>query len=235
MRTSPLVGGKMPARMRMVVVLPAPFGPRKPTISPASTRNEMSRTASTAPKVLVRSRTSIIAWPMLLPGISNRREQLRGELVQVRETAGGAGEVVVEGQVARQGDGARPGGERGAQPALGVLHHGALPRREPEGSRRGEVGVGRRLGAGVVLARDGGVEERRHAQVREEEGHLGARAVGREPQPVRRAEAAKRVERTRAGRDARAQEGRVDERLLSSELVWDDPQRVGTARVTGAE
>src|SRR5439155_693997 len=102
MRTSPLVGGKMPARMRMVVVLPAPFGPRKPTISPASTRNEMPRTASTAPKVLVRSRTSIIVWPMLLPGISNRGEQLRGQLVQVRETAGGAGEVVVEGQVARQ-------------------------------------------------------------------------------------------------------------------------------------
>src|SRR5439155_2496943 len=218
MRTSPLVGGKMPARMRMVVVLPAPFGPRKPTISPASTRNEMPRTASTAPKVLVRSRTSIIAWPMLPPGISNRGEQLRGELVQVRETAGGAGEVVVEGQVARQGDGARPGGERGAQPALGVLHHGALPRREPEGSRRGEVGVGRRLGGGVVLARDGRVEEGRRTQPLEDEAHLGARAVGREPQPVRRAEAAKRLERTRAGGDALAQEGRVDGRLPRPEL-----------------
>src|SRR2546426_9605412 len=174
MRTSPLVGGKMPARMRMVVVLPAPFGPRKPTISPASTRNEMPRTASTAPKVLVRSRTSIIVWPMLLPGISNRGEQLRGQLVQVRETAGGAGEVVVEGQVARQGDGARPGGERGAQPALGVLHHRALPRREPEGGRRGEVGVGRRLGAGGVLARGGGGGERGHAQGRGGEGLPGA-------------------------------------------------------------
>src|SRR3989475_9054585 len=152
MRPPPLGGGKMPARMRMVVVLPAPFGPRKPTISPASTRNEMPRTASTAPKVLVRSRTSIIAaWLMPLAPISNRGEQLRGELVQVRETAGGAREVVVEGQVARQGDGARPGSERGAQPALGVLHHGALPRREPEGSRRGEGGGGLRPGGGVGL------------------------------------------------------------------------------------
>src|SRR5438132_8958893 len=147
----------MPARMRRVVVLPAPFGPRKPTISPISTRKEMPRTASTAPKVFRRSRTSIIGWPMPLRGISNPGEQLRGELVQMRETAGGAGEVVVEGQVARQGDGARPGGERGAQPALGVLHHRALARREPEGGRRGEVGVGRRLRAGVVLARDGRV------------------------------------------------------------------------------
>src|SRR5437867_1901402 len=155
MRTSPLLGGKMPARMRMVVVLPAPFGPRKPTISPTSTRNEMPRTASTAPKVLVRSRTSIIAWPMPLPAISNPREQLRGEIVQVREAAGGAGEVVVEGQVARQGDRARPGGERAA--------------------------------------------------------------------------------RTRAGGDARAQQGRVDARLPRPELVGADRQRVGPAGVLGAE
>src|SRR5262245_60224980 len=110
----------MPARMRRLVVLPAPFGPRKPTIPPAPTRNEMPRTASTAPKVLRRSRTSIIACAMPLPGISNPREQLRAELVQVRETAGGAGEVVVEGEIARECDGARPGRERGAQPALGV-------------------------------------------------------------------------------------------------------------------
>ena len=34
-RRWPLVGGKTPHRMRMVVLLPAPLGPRKPTISPA--------------------------------------------------------------------------------------------------------------------------------------------------------------------------------------------------------
>src|SRR3989454_2798 len=155
MRTSPLVGGKMPARMRMVVVLPAPFGPRKPTISPASTRNEMPRTASTAPKLLLRSRTSIIAWPMPLPGISNPGEQLRDELVQVRETAGGAGEVVVEGEVARQGDGARAGGERGAErprgggaaPAQGGFVARRLPRPGLVGTDRQRVGQAGVLGA----------------------------------------------------------------------------------------
>src|SRR5262245_19584984 len=35
--------------MRMVVVLPAPFGPRKPTTSPLATLKETSRTASTSP------------------------------------------------------------------------------------------------------------------------------------------------------------------------------------------
>src|SRR2546422_7978996 len=60
MRTSPVVGGKTPARMRIVVVLPAPLGPRKPTISPRSTRKEIPATASTAPKLLVRPLTSII-------------------------------------------------------------------------------------------------------------------------------------------------------------------------------
>ena len=35
--TTPSVGGMKPVTIRMVVVFPAPFGPRKPTISPAST------------------------------------------------------------------------------------------------------------------------------------------------------------------------------------------------------
>src|SRR5438046_1879452 len=44
----------------MVVVLPAPFGPRKPRISPFSTRKEMSSTAVNGPYRLVRCSTSII-------------------------------------------------------------------------------------------------------------------------------------------------------------------------------
>src|SRR5262252_1995655 len=39
-------GGNTPARMRNVVVLPAPLGPRKPTTSPRSTRSETSRMAA---------------------------------------------------------------------------------------------------------------------------------------------------------------------------------------------
>ena len=43
----------------MVVVFPAPFGPRKPRISPRSTRKLTSSTAVTRPKCLVRCWTSI--------------------------------------------------------------------------------------------------------------------------------------------------------------------------------
>jgi hypothetical protein len=43
--------------MRTVVVLPAPFGPRKPKTSPAATVNETSSTAIRSPKRLVRCST----------------------------------------------------------------------------------------------------------------------------------------------------------------------------------
>src|SRR6266850_6813296 len=133
----------MPARMRIVVVFPAPFGPRNPTISPRPTAKEMPRTASTVPNVLVSSRTSIIACmattgqvlgrcagevkpedaprrsvgaregglpPAMLhcgtarlPGclLSELGEELGGELVQVGQAAGRAGEVVVHREVVR--------------------------------------------------------------------------------------------------------------------------------------
>ena len=41
----PEVGGKTPVIIRMVVVLPAPFGPRNPRISPFSTLKLTSLTA----------------------------------------------------------------------------------------------------------------------------------------------------------------------------------------------
>jgi glycosyltransferase involved in cell wall biosynthesis len=56
----PEVGGKMPAMMRIAVVLPAPLGPRKPTHSPSPTRNETSSTAVKFAKRFVRCETSII-------------------------------------------------------------------------------------------------------------------------------------------------------------------------------
>src|SRR5438093_1315421 len=43
--------------MRMVVVLPEPFGPRMPKISPGRISNETPATAVSAPKRLVSSRT----------------------------------------------------------------------------------------------------------------------------------------------------------------------------------
>ena len=45
--------------MRMVVVLPEPFGPRKPTISPGATFSEMWSTTVASPKRLVRLATSM--------------------------------------------------------------------------------------------------------------------------------------------------------------------------------
>src|SRR5262245_10166605 len=49
-----------PVSMRMVVDLPAPFGPRKPSTSPRSTENETSFTASFVPKLFTRFSTLII-------------------------------------------------------------------------------------------------------------------------------------------------------------------------------
>src|SRR5687767_9560259 len=52
--TLPALGGMKPVTMRMVVDLPAPLGPRKPSTSPRSTVKETSSTARLAPKVLTR-------------------------------------------------------------------------------------------------------------------------------------------------------------------------------------
>src|SRR5207237_488173 len=56
----PDVGGIKQVRMRMVVVFPAPFGPRKPTICPFATSNEMWSTAVVRAYRLVSSFTVII-------------------------------------------------------------------------------------------------------------------------------------------------------------------------------
>src|SRR5437867_5255019 len=47
-------------RIRIVVDFPAPFGPRKPTISPGATLNDTSRMAVTGPYCLVSPWTSIM-------------------------------------------------------------------------------------------------------------------------------------------------------------------------------
>src|SRR3990172_12333931 len=46
MRIEPAVGLRTPAIMPMVVVFPAPFGPRSPKISPGESRKLRERTAS---------------------------------------------------------------------------------------------------------------------------------------------------------------------------------------------
>src|SRR5215472_14698033 len=56
----PPVGGRKQVSTRMVVVFPAPFGPRKPTIWPFSTSNEILSTATVRAYRLVRPSTLIM-------------------------------------------------------------------------------------------------------------------------------------------------------------------------------
>src|SRR3989338_3740734 len=54
----PAVGARMPHNMRMVVDLPAPFGPRKPKISPCATAKLTRLTATKFPNRRSSSRTT---------------------------------------------------------------------------------------------------------------------------------------------------------------------------------
>src|SRR5689334_4222122 len=65
----PLVGLSRPAMMRMVVVLPAPFGPRKPWISPGATERLTPSTAVKDPYLLTRVSTAIMASGRLRPAM----------------------------------------------------------------------------------------------------------------------------------------------------------------------
>src|SRR5439155_19631700 len=89
----PEVGARKPVIIFIVVDLPAPFGPRKPSTSPRGTVNEMSSTALSGPKCLTRCRISSIAgWspivrlrPMLPSvGIAERLYQHDGSFVPFR-------------------------------------------------------------------------------------------------------------------------------------------------------
>jgi hypothetical protein len=54
MTTLPLVGAISPASIRIVVVFPAPLGPRRATISDFDTSNDTSATTARAPNRRVR-------------------------------------------------------------------------------------------------------------------------------------------------------------------------------------
>src|SRR5208283_1659464 len=60
----PEVGRNSPHNMRMVVDLPAPFGPRKPNISPGRASRLMWSTAVKLPKRLTRSLTTTLGVPL---------------------------------------------------------------------------------------------------------------------------------------------------------------------------
>src|SRR5262252_3299148 len=63
--TRPAVGSSRPAIIRIVVDLPAPFGPRKPVTMPGWTTKSSPSTASFSPYRLLRFSTSIIACPAI--------------------------------------------------------------------------------------------------------------------------------------------------------------------------
>ena len=58
MRAHPWSGSKKPVSIFIVVDLPAPFGPRKPSTSPRETLSEISSTAVIGPKVFFRRSAS---------------------------------------------------------------------------------------------------------------------------------------------------------------------------------
>ena len=72
MRSSPLVGFDTQPIMRIVDVLPAPFGPRKPNASPGSTWKSMPSTATKLPK-----RFDDVGTPDEGLGARNRHERRR--------------------------------------------------------------------------------------------------------------------------------------------------------------
>src|SRR4030042_254959 len=61
-RTRRWGGWLKPTIMRIVVVFPAPFGPKKPKISPAGIRRSKSRTAWKLPNFLFRQSMAIIRY-----------------------------------------------------------------------------------------------------------------------------------------------------------------------------
>src|SRR3989304_3601224 len=64
----PLVGRSRPVSILMVVVLPAPLGPRNPKISPRCTPNVTPSTAVKVPNRLVSSSTSMTGAPSRIAG-----------------------------------------------------------------------------------------------------------------------------------------------------------------------
>ena len=73
--------------MLIVVVLPAPFGPRKPNTSPAATSKLTPRTASTSPKDFCSSRTSIAGISATGNFIANVQLRIGATMADDRGTA----------------------------------------------------------------------------------------------------------------------------------------------------
>src|SRR6266567_538667 len=73
----PDVGASRPQRIRMVVDFPAPFGPKKPKISPGATRIDTWSTATKSPNRFTRLSISTVALDgcMILLRFANQRNE----------------------------------------------------------------------------------------------------------------------------------------------------------------
>src|SRR6476661_3626167 len=96
MRNVPPDGGETQPIMRIVELLPAPFGPRKPNASPRSTSKSMPSTAVSVPNSLRRPRAWMRGVAALTPcTLPRRASALRGgALERFREL----GELVLVGE-----------------------------------------------------------------------------------------------------------------------------------------
>ena len=87
----PLVGCSSPASILSVVVLPAPFGPRKPTTSPRSTVKLTPATARTSPRAPVHQRGERRLHPALALGHDVGLAQVRTSMSAIRAHHDGRG------------------------------------------------------------------------------------------------------------------------------------------------
>src|SRR5512137_439816 len=154
MEALPEVGRTMVQSMPIVVVLPAPLGPRRPKISPFSIFRSMPRTACILPKVFASARVSIIdifarpepaGFKKVFEPVPNN--YLYGAPIVLMSGWKLYGQVVAEGArcridagLAGSADGG-PGRGGGADKVLrwGGGHHHGFPRqggREPLGRGR---------------------------------------------------------------------------------------------------
>src|SRR4051812_33115737 len=153
----PEEAGTRPVIIRIVVVLPAPFGPRKPVTVPGSRVKDTWSTTVRAPYCLVSPLTSIM------------RASARGRSVRPR------GELCREGPGHRVGRTARPEVTGGRSNVIRKLTRGALFRATRAG--RGETYAPRHEASGAHLARP--PHARNRARVRPRPAQHGGDQCGR--------------------------------------------------------
>src|SRR2546429_71276 len=190
MRAAPPSGGRRVARIRKRVLLPPPFGPRKPNSSPRATVNDTPASASRAPKRRRRSMTSIAGVPPA--GVAAPRPGPRS-----------AGSEAVQRGRRRSRGTSRRGGvlavEKDPRPDLEVeedphLHEGTVasgqvvpPALLDDRGVEEATGPGARaeeqvFGERPALGTEPPIEGQRETVLRTVEDHVGHQAGGRAPE-----------------------------------------------------